>query len=172
MEPAVACELWNSSPAENIKFSVYVGDDDSTTLCHLGQIVPYRVKKWSDMVHAKRSLTTRLYNISTRCKFKNSSTLSQKVINGACFTYCIEQNRDKASLTSAIKNIIPHAFGDHNGCCSSWYGRKKESLTYKHKDLPYNKDLMGSELKQALATLFDEYASDIVAERLLTFANS
>ena len=32
MEPAVASEMWNSAPMENIKFSVYIGDDDTTTL--------------------------------------------------------------------------------------------------------------------------------------------
>lgn len=174
MEPAVACELWNSAPTENVKFSTYVGDDDTTTLCHLSQNVPYGVEKWSDIVHAKRSLTTRLYNIATRCKFENSSTLSQKVINylGKCFTYSVAQNRDKASLKSAIKNIVPHAFGDHHGCCSSWCGYKKDPLTYKHRDLPYNKDLMGNELKKALTSLFEEYATDTVAEKLLPFANS
>ena len=45
-------------------------------------------------------------------------------------------------------------------------------MTYKHKDLPYNKDLKDNELKQALATLFDEYATDIVAEKHLPFARS
>ena len=121
MGPAAACELWNLAPAENVKFSAYVGDDGSTTLCHLSQNVPYGVEKWSDIVHAKRSQTTRSYSISTPRKFKNSSTWGQKVINyfGKCFTYSIAQNRDKNSLKSAIKNIIPHAFGNHNACCSS-----------------------------------------------------
>ena len=31
MEPAVACELWNSTPTENVKLFIYVGDDDITT---------------------------------------------------------------------------------------------------------------------------------------------
>jgi hypothetical protein len=174
MEPAVACELWNSAPKDNMKYNIYVGDDDTTKLCHLNQNVPYGVEKWSDIVHAKRSLTTRLFNLSTRCKFENSSTLSQKVINylGKCFTYCIAQNRDVPSLKTAIKNIIPHAFGEHHGCCSTWCGYHKDPSTYRHKDLPHNKDLQGVELKKLLTSLFEEYAMDVVAEKLTPFANS
>jgi hypothetical protein len=168
MEPAVACELWNLTPKEKVKFSIYVGDDDTTTLCHLNQNVPYGVEKWSDIVHAKRSLISRLYNISLRSKFENSSALSQKVINylGKCFTYSVAQNRDVNNLKSAIKNIVPHAFGDHKGCCSSWCGYKKDPLTYRHKDLAYNRDLQGNELKNVLTSLFDEYATDTVAQKL------
>ena len=76
MEPNVAVQLWNAVPAQNVKFSTNVGDDNSTTLCHLNQNVPYGIEKWSDIVHAKRSLTTRLYNLSVRAKFSNSSNLS------------------------------------------------------------------------------------------------
>ena len=64
MEPACAVELFNSFTQSNVKFSVYTGDDDSTTESHIKQNVPYKVEKWSDIVHIKRSLTTRLYNLS------------------------------------------------------------------------------------------------------------
>ena len=100
MEPIVACELWNAASKQHAKFSTYVGDDDTTTLSHLTENVPYNVEKWSDIVHAKRSLTTRLYNLSSKCKYQNSSVLSQKVINylAKCFSYCIAQNSDRDSL--------------------------------------------------------------------------
>ena len=170
----MACELWNAAPEQNIKFSTYVGDDDTTTLSHLHQNVPYGVDKWSDIVHAKRSLTTRLYNLSSRCKFPSSSTLSQKVINylGKCFTYCIAQNRDADSLKKGLKCIVPHAFGAHENCNESWCGFKKEPLTYRHKDLPHHKDLHGEELKSALTSLFDEYTTDTATKKLVPFANS
>ena len=79
MEPLAAVELFNKVTESNVKFSIYTGDDDSTTESHLK--VPYGVEKWGDTVHIKRSLTTRLYNLSQRSKFPNSSVLSQKVIN-------------------------------------------------------------------------------------------
>ena len=104
MEPIVACELWNAASKQHAKFSTYVGDDDTTTLSHLTENVPYNVEKWSDIVHAKRSLTTRLYNLSSKCKYQNSSVLSQKVINylAKCFSYCIAQNSDRDSLKKKL----------------------------------------------------------------------
>ena len=56
----VACQLWKDAPSQNAKFAIFVGDDDTTTQAHLHQNVPYGVEKWSDVIHAKRSLTTRL----------------------------------------------------------------------------------------------------------------
>ena len=104
----------------------------------------------------------------------DSSTLSQKVINylAKCFSYCIAQNSDVDSLKLALKCIVPHAFGEHQSCNPSWCGHWKDPLLYTHKDLPYNKDLHGTELKKALASLFDEYATDVVVKKLTPFANS
>ena len=101
MEPSVACQLWNEAPKQNVKFSTFVGDDDTTTQVHLHQNVPYGVEKWSDIVHAKRSLTTRLYNLASRSSFPNSSPLSQKVIN-----YCGSESNDfRVACAVNQKNI-------------------------------------------------------------------
>ena len=51
MERDVACELWRSAPKAGVKFSTYVGDDNSTTLADIHAKVPYDVQKWSDTVH-------------------------------------------------------------------------------------------------------------------------
>lgn len=78
MEPAVAVHLLSNCLNSNVKLSVYTGDDDSTTSAHIREKVPYAVETWTDTMHAKRSLQTRLINLSQRAKFTNSSTLSQK----------------------------------------------------------------------------------------------
>ena len=90
MEPAAAVELFNRAPDQSVKFSVYTGDDDSTTEEHMREKVTNEVEKNSDIIHMKRSLTTRLYNLSQNEKFDNCSPLSQKVINYLvkCFSYC------------------------------------------------------------------------------------
>ena len=62
MEPASAVEMFSNATKQNVKYSVYTGDDDSTTEAHIRQKVNYEVEKLSDVVHMKRSLTTRLYN--------------------------------------------------------------------------------------------------------------
>ena len=81
MEPLAAVDIFSRNLTSNVKLSVYTGDDDSITAAHIKQKVPYAVEKWTDILHPKRSLTTRLYNLAQRGKFKNSSVLSQRVIS-------------------------------------------------------------------------------------------
>ena len=136
MEREVACELWSNAPQSGVKFSVFVGDDDSTTLADIRNKVPYGVEKWSDIVHVKRSLNTRLYNLKDRFKGSNCSILSPKVINylTKCFSYCINKNvGDSEFLKQGLKNIIPHAFGEHTCCNISWCGYKQNPAGYKHR---------------------------------------
>lgn len=122
MEPMAAVHLFNESLNSNVKLSVYVGDEDSTTAAHIKEKVPYPLEKWTDIVYAKRLLTTRLYNLSQCGKFVNSSTLSQKVINYLvkCFTYSVSQNKGNPSaLQNSLKSILPHSFGNHKNCNES-----------------------------------------------------
>ena len=109
MEASAADELFTNVTKSNVKFSTYAGDDDSTTELHLKQKVPYGVEKWSDTVHMKRSLTTRIYNLSKRSKFPNCSILSQKVINYLvkCFTYCMAQHKgNHIKMKTGMQNIV------------------------------------------------------------------
>lgn len=122
MESSVACELFKRAPAQGIKYDKYVGDDDSTTFAHLKSNVPYGLEKISDLIHTKSPLTTRLYNLSQRQKFVDSSILSQKVINYLvkCFSYCVHQHKGQPKeMSKAIEGIVPHAFGNHDQCSST-----------------------------------------------------
>ena len=175
MEPLAAVDLFTRSLNSNVKLSVYAGDDDSTTAAHIKQKVPYLVEKWTDIVHAKKSLTTRLYNLAQRGKFTNSSALSQKVINYLvkCFSYCVTQNKgNPLALQTALKSIVPHAFGVHSTCNESWCRAKQDPQNYKHSDLPYGKDLFGAELRSSVQSIFDEYCTDLVVQKLAPAANS
>ena len=174
MEPAAAVELFNRAPNQSVKFSVYTGDDDSTTEAHLREKVTYGIEKFSDIIHMKRSLTTRLYNLSQHGKFDNCSPLSQKVINYLvkCFSYATAQNKgDSKGIQAAIKSIVPHAFGNHSKC-DSWCKFKSNPATYRHKDLPHGKDLHGEKLQSALTNIFNDYCTDAVAEKLAPMTNS
>ena len=175
MERDVACELWRKAPHSGVKFSVNVGDADSTTLADIKNKVPYGVEKWSDVVHAERSLNTRLYNLRDRFKGSNCSILSPKVINyiTKCFSFCFSQNvGDPESLKQGLKNIIPHAFGEHTCCNVSWCGFKQNPVAYKHTDLPNSKDLFGDSLKKALNDILDKNSTDILVSKLTPCANS
>jgi hexokinase len=109
-----ACQLFKEAPKNNVKFSSYVGDDDSTALAELVKQTPYELQKYSDIIHMKRSLSTHLYNLSQQMKFPNCSIHSQKVINYLikCFSYCVQQNKgNKSELSKSLKSIILHVFG-------------------------------------------------------------
>ena len=175
MEPDVAVDLFQRATMSKIKYNVYTGDDDTTTHKHIREKVPYDVEKQSDVIHTKRSLTSRLYKLKSEEKFPGCSTLSTKVINylGKCFGYCVAQNKDNAdSLQAAIKNIVPHAFGKHEKCDELWCQFRKDPLSYRHSELPFGKDLYGDALEAALNAIFDDYSTDIVVKKLAPATNS
>ena len=175
MEPLSAVELFQNAPKHQIKYSVYTGDEDSTTECYIHQQVPYGVEKFSDIVHIKRSLTTRLYNLSKSEKFLNCSPLSQKVIEYLvkCFSIAINQNKENPKLIQmSLKAIVPHAFGKHNNCDEQWCGYKQDATGYRHTYLPYGKDLHGDALQDALEELFSQYYNDEMVKKLAPAANS
>ena len=90
-----------------------------------------------------------------------------------CFSYCINQNvGDSSYLKKGLKNIVPHAFGDHTCCHNSWCGYKQNPAAHKHTDLPYGKDLFGDSLKKALIDILEKYSTDIAVNKLAPCANS
>ena len=175
MEPLSAVELFNNAPNHGIKYSTYTGDEDSTTELYLNQHVPYGIEKFSDIIHIKRSITTRLYNLSKTAQFQNSSTLSAKVINYLvkCFSIVVAQNKtDPEGMKSSLRCIVPHSFGDHSGCSNSWCRYQQSPSGYKHTNLPHGRDLYGDALKTTLTEIFSQYCSDVVVKKLAPAANS
>ena len=106
MEPDAAVELFNRAPTPGVKFQftqVMMTPQQRHTYV---KKVAYNVEKFSDIIHMKRSLTTRVYNLSQNAKFDNCSPLSQKVINHLvkCFSYAIAQNKgDSKGIQAALK---------------------------------------------------------------------
>lgn len=155
MEPTAAVELFNNITKHNAKYATYTGDDDSTTESFLHAQVPYGIEKFSDIIHIKRSLTSRLHNLASMKKFQHCSSLSTKVIDYLvkCFMVAVNQNKgDSKSMQISLKCIVPHAFGDHTKCNEFWCRWKQDPAHFKHSYLPYGKDLHGEELKKLLMT--------------------
>lgn len=110
MEPDVAIDLFQRAPTHGVKFTVYTGDDDSTTESHIRDKVPYHVEKQSDTIHTKRSLISKLYSLKSNQKFLGCSALSAKVIGylGNCFGYCVAQNKGTHScFRKALETLYP-----------------------------------------------------------------
>jgi len=120
MEAQVGVKLFTETLNYGVKYSVFIGDDDSSTIARVREQVDYNVEKWSDSTHATRALVNHLHKIS---KEQNScpgeSTLSPKVIEcfKKCFSYCLNQNKgDPQKLKISLAAIVPHAFGDPKHC--------------------------------------------------------
>ena len=174
MEPLSAVELFQNAIQHNIKYVTYTGDEGSTTECYFHEQVPYGIEKYSvcDIIHLKRSLTTRLYNLSKSNKFVNCSPLSQEVINYLvkCFSISVNQGKgDSKSIQISLMSIVPHAFGKHDSCSDEWCGYKQDSSRsgYKHTNLPHGKDVHGDCLYNALIELFSQYFVMHLSKNLL-----
>ena len=175
MEPNVAVDLFPRAIKNGVKYNIYTADYDATTQAHIRDKVPYEVEKYSDTVHTKRSLVSKLFALRSTKKFPGCSQLSAKVIGylGKCFGYCVAQNKNNTqSLKSSIHNIVPRAFGKHQHCDNKWYHYKQNPESYKYNELPFGSDLHGDELEKALTLVFNEYSTDVVVKKLAPAANS
>ena len=68
MEPLNAVELFKRAPLQNTipaKYTVFIGDDDCSTLSKIREEVVYHVEEWSDTVHAKRTLINHLHKLKS-----------------------------------------------------------------------------------------------------------
>ena len=79
--PEVGVRLFNDAPNYGVKYSVFIGDDDSSTIAKIHEEVGYNVEKWSDSSHATTTLVSHLHKIkSEKNNLPGESVLSQKVM--------------------------------------------------------------------------------------------
>jgi DNA polymerase III epsilon subunit-like protein len=139
------------------RVTVLVGDEDSSTMAKIREVVPWQVLKVTDVVHAKKNFGSALF--AARHKL-----LTPKIIEYLkdCMSYALHQNQDRPDdVRSAIMNIPSHVFNDHSNC-GMWCRFKREPGTYKHKRLP--EVWAGSEdnkqsLKNVITTICEKFAA-------------
>lgn len=133
MEPDVGASLVQEIESQNVKVQTIIMDDDCTTLAKINSVTKHPVTKWSDINHTKKLLGNRLYGLQ-----KKHKVLTVKVIQWLqkCFSYAVAQNKYNISgLSSALSQIIPHAFGEHENCNDSWCGYQADPEGYQHTSL-------------------------------------
>ena len=118
MEAQVGVKLFSEAPNYGVKYSVFIGDDDSSTIAKIREEVDYNVEKWSDTTHATRTLENHLHRISKEQKScPGESTLTPKVIEyfKKCFGYCLNQNKgDPQKLKFLLLQLFPMRLGTTN----------------------------------------------------------
>lgn len=165
MEPDMAVELVNRNELlkdENSKISVLIGDDDSCTIAAVRREAGEQIEKWSDFNHAHKALKNALYAMK----------LPPRLITyfSHCFSCAVKQNKgDPAGVEASLKNVVPHAFGEH-GNCDQWCGYKSMGDKFVHKNLPHGKPLSDAGLRQSMSKLFQRFAAN--AHKLAPCASS
>ena len=64
IEPESALEMFKRVPVQSdtpVKYAVFIGDNDCSTISQIREEVSFQVEKWSDTVHAKCTLVNHLY---------------------------------------------------------------------------------------------------------------
>ena len=155
MEASVCVDLLKDTHSEEHRVKCVVMDDDTTTLAHIRKEYDPDITKWSDINHAKKSLTNSLYSLA-----KTHKKISSKVIGyfKKCYSYVLAQNKnDEVSVQKGLRSIIPHVFGD-NSSCGSWCGFLKHGAAYRYTSLPRGQCLSGDDMKIALSKIFELHA--------------
>ena len=143
--------------------STLIGDDDTSTISHLHQEVDASMLKLSDKNHVKKNLGKLI--IALAKKYPKILTRLVILYFQKLFAYMVSQNRGKPDrIKRGLKAIVNHAFGEHTHCEKEWCGFLKNPEQYKHRGLPWGKDLTDASLKEDLHQLFGSY--EAVADKL------
>ena len=144
--------------------------------CFFLWFTDYEVSKHADFTHVKRNFGSDLYKAKAQVKGNaQTSALTDKVIAylEKSFSYALYQNKNNPKgLKAALDAIVPHAFGNHSLCNSSWCGYLVNAQNYKHKELPNGEDLVGEGLKTCLLDIMKKYTNAEMIEKIAPMSSS
>ncbi|XP_071632814.1 uncharacterized protein [Temnothorax longispinosus] len=171
MEPDTAAQLAANSTilkSQNVQVGVFIGDDDSSSICAVRNACSHPVVKHSDKNHTSRGVTNMLYKIDKRSDANKELTSEAIKYLHRCFTYAVSQNPGNPdNLAAAIRNIPFHAFNMHDNC-GDWCNYSKDPENYTHSTVlgGFQNERLFEELKE----LFNKLANN--AEKFSTGASS
>lgn len=152
MEPSIAVEILTKNKQfedGNVTLGTLIGDDDSSTIAAIRRESKNPIAKWSDVNHATKQLNNALWK----------KKINRKVIDHLKFAFgcALKKNKNDVSSTeNSIKNIVPHAFDEHENC-GDWCKWKDDPANYVHKYLPGGKALTGDSLRSTLDEIFEKF---------------
>ena len=168
MEPDMFVQMVNDTAKKGVPIAKVAGDDDHTGINRVCQEGNTNIEKESDKNHVHKNITKKLFNLQ-----KTHKTLSQKVILSVTknFNYMLQQNSgnpDKIAI--GLKAVIEHMYGNHS-YCQEWCHFLKDPEKYRHRNLPYGKDLTDESLHTALSNVFTNLDANKLAFLSSTQAN-
>ena len=161
MEPDVAVELVSRSSVlrqTNLEVGVFIGDNDSSSICAIKKVVSHNIIKQSDKNHTSKGVKSLLYKFDkSKDPDKELTSESIKYIH-KCFTYAMAQNRGNVvEMAAAVKNVPYHAFNIHDNC-GAWCGYIKDKQNYEHRTI--NGGLKNKILFEELKTVFQRLSDN------------
>ena len=121
-----------------------------------------------DLNHCKKNLRSHMEDLQRSHKEWTFTVV--KYIQ-TMFAYVLHQNKnDPEKSRCGLLNVVNHAFGTHDNCGKPWCGFLQNPQTYKHKGLPYGRDLCGEAIKVDLTNPFKVYVEN--AEKLAPLAST
>ena len=128
-------------------------DNDATTLARAKQSFP-NISKRPDKNHTKKGIANFLYESSKKHVILKNQEFTSYIIR--CIMYAVEQNKGNATqISSSLRQIVPHMFGDHENCDTKWCSHKENQETAVYKSIPGGKALTDDALRETLQELID-----------------
>ena len=161
MEPDVAVELVTQSSTlkeKNIEIGVFVGDNDSSSICAIRKVANHTIVKQSDKNHTAKGVKSLLYKIDKSKDPQKEMTSDVIKYLHKGFTYAMAQHRGNApEMAAAIKNVPYHAFNIHTNC-GNWCKYLKKKENYKQNTI--NGTLKNPVLFEELKSIFHKLSNN------------
>ena len=154
MESAIVIDILKDLKDNDKDVGKIIGDDDTTTIARARAEIDPNIEKGIDKNHVRKNVSNSLYELKKRHKSLSTTVINSLIKN---FNYAITQNHgDPETLEKALSACYLHPFGDHTHC-GDWCRHHLDADNYKHRNLPYGKDLQDENLKKDLKKLFSGY---------------
>ena len=111
-----------------IRVAILIEDEDTTTMAQIYKRLLYNlpetghflknIQKLSDINYIKKILKKDLLKLRNT-KWKGKSILTEGAIDHLVhnFSFALKGNKDNPKeIEVALKNVVPHSFGDHSKC--------------------------------------------------------
>lgn len=155
MEAAAAVSMLHSETLKeaNVKVTVLVGDEDSSTAAAIREEFGDECKKASDLMHTQKVLSKDLYLVKAMHSVLDAAAITYLV---ATVGTVVKKNKDKPDdLLIDIKNIPEHTFNNHKDC-GSWCKFKEDPEGYKCKYLKRSLGEVGCDLYLEVCRVFQK----------------